>query len=75
MSVSEIINISRMINGRSMKFSQNLSNRYIIKGTKSGTRTFIILEVLKVFRARMTSPPPLRLIGLKTEDLANAALC
>ena len=31
MSVSEIVNISKIINARSMKFSKNFSNRNMLK--------------------------------------------
>ena len=56
MSVSEIINISRTINGRSMKFSQNLSNRYIAKVTKSGTRSIYHFRVIKSFPRKNDLP-------------------
>ena len=56
--VFEIVNISRMINGRSMKFSKTLSNQNMLKVAKFGVLTFTLFESLKfsALLSKMTLP-------------------
>ena len=67
MSDWEIGNISRMINCRNMKFSDNLSNnRIILKDLvfKIWFGAFTVSEILKMFRAKMTPPPRLDRVNM-----------
>ena len=56
--VLDIVNISRMINGRSMKFSKTLSNQNTLKVAKFGVLTFTLFEPLKfsALLSKMTLP-------------------
>ena len=56
--VLDIVNISRMINGRSMKFSKTLSNQNMLKVAKFGVLTFTLFELLKfsALLSKMTLP-------------------
>ena len=47
MSDWETVNISRIINGKNMKFSEDLTNRNLLQVTKFRDNAEVVIEALK----------------------------